>query len=176
MKSVIAIACRRIVAGFIFFACCSAAVAATAQTDADAAEWPIMPSRLQLPTPYGTLNVATSEYVYESRLRVNSEDVAPKVSGILNIAYAFSMPKSLAALVSINNGSNACPYMYRWVILDKSSYKVSPEFGSCSEQIKVSASGRKLTLTTPSIQKPDKIDIYVYDGKTIKHRTVATQP
>jgi hypothetical protein len=173
MNPVIAIACRRIVAGFIFFACSGAAIA---QAGAEASEWPAVPSRLQLPTPYGTLNVATSEYVYESRLRVDDQDVAPKVSGILNIAYAFSMPKSLAALISINTGSYGCPFMYRWVILEKSSYKVSPEFGSCSEQIKVSAAGRKLTLTTPNTQKPDKIDIYVYDGKTIKHRTAATKP
>lgn len=132
--------------------------------------WPASPSRLQLPTPYGTLNIAPSEYVYESRLQINDQDIVPAVSGILNITHAYSMPQAQIALVSINNGNTTCPVMYRWVVLEKSGYKVSSEFGSCSEHIKVSAKGRLFTMQTPSSQKPDKIDVYTYDGKTIKHR------
>ncbi|UYO92493.1 hypothetical protein [Pollutimonas sp. M17] len=135
------------------------------------ATWPVSPSRLNLATPYGTLQVATSEYVYESQLRIDGIDVYPVIRGILNITYAFKMPKAQVALVSINNGNNLCPIAYRWVVLQKSGYTVSPEFGSCNDQIKVSAKGRVLTLQTPNTQKPDKIDVYIYDGKTLKQRT-----
>ena len=137
--------------------------------------WPVSPSRLNLATPYGTLHVATSEYVYESALQVDDADVEPTIRGILNITYAFNMPKAQAALVSINKGNNGCPVMYRWIVLDENGYKVSPEFGSCSDQIKVTATGRLFTMQTPSTQKRDKIDIYTYDGKTVKRRT-APQP
>jgi outer membrane protease len=132
--------------------------------------WPVSPSRLALDTPYGTLNIASNEYVYESQLRINDDDINPSIKGILNITYAFSMPKAQIALVSINSGNNGCPVSYRWIILQKSGYTVSPEFGSCSEHIKVSAKGRLFTMQTPS-QNRDKIDIYTYDGKTIKRRT-----
>jgi hypothetical protein len=137
--------------------------------------WPVSPSRLNLITPYGTLHVATNDYVYESALRVNDTDVEPAIRGILNITYAFDMPKAQAALVSINRGNNGCPVTYRWIMLDEKGYTVSPEFGSCSERIKVTAKGRLFTMQTPNTQKPDKIDIYTYDGKTVKRRT-APQP
>src|SRR3546814_12494448 len=115
--------------------------------------WPVSPSRLHLSTPYGTLQVATSEYVYESQLRIDGAEVSPTVRGILNITYAFSMPTAQVALVSIGNGNNQCPIVYRWVVLQKSGYTVSPEFGSCSNQIKVSAKGRVLTLQTRSEER-----------------------
>lgn len=133
--------------------------------------WPVSPSRLHLSTPYGTLDVAPSEYVYESRLRIDKIDVSPAITGILNITYAFSTPKAQIALISINDGNNGCPVTYRWIALQESGYTLSPEFGSCSDQIKVSARGRLLTLQTPSYSAPGKIDVYTYDGKTIKHRT-----
>ncbi len=132
--------------------------------------WPVSPSRLLLPTPYGTLHVASNDYVYESRLQVDNTDVDPQVRGIINITYAFDMPTSRVALVSINTGNNGCPISYRWVVLEKSGYKMSPEFGSCNEQIKVTATRRLLTLQTPSTHTPNQIDVYVYDGKTVKHR------
>ena len=135
--------------------------------------WPVSPSRLHLPTPYGTLDIATSEYVYESRLRIDSIDVNPVIQGMLNITYAFSTPKAQVALVSINSGNNICPVTYRWIVLEKSGYTVSSEFGSCSEHIKVSANGRLFTMQTPSPQAPDQIDVYTYDGKSIKHRTTS---
>jgi len=137
--------------------------------------WPVSPSRLAFETPYGNLQVASSEYVYESRLQIDGADITPEVRGILNITYAFSLPKAQVALVSVSTGNNICPVAYRWVTLKESGYTVSSEFGSCSEQIQVSAKGRIFTMRTPNSQKPDKIDIYTYDGKTIKRR-IAAQP
>lgn len=157
----------RLVAISMLLAACNQAVGAAQP------HWPQSPSRLDLPTPYGTLGIKTSEYVYESRLLLNSTDISPKVEGILNIAYAFALPNAQAALVSINDGNNVCPISYRWVIMYSKGYSVSPAFGSCSDQIRVSVTGKKFTLQTPNNKKPDKIDVYVYDGKTIKQRTAS---
>lgn len=148
-------------------ACSLCAAATQAQHD----DWPSPPSRLDLTTPYGRLHVQTNEYVYESRLLVDGTDVTPKIEGILNITYAFNLPDAQAALISIAGGDTGCPIAYRWIMLNKKGYKVSPAFGSCSEQIKVSAVGRRFIVKTPAPQKPDKMDVYIYDGETIKQRT-----
>ncbi|HLU18441.1 MAG TPA: hypothetical protein VKZ66_00650 [Pusillimonas sp.] len=140
--------------------------AAGASTD-----WPSAPSRLALDTPYGTLQVTNNEYIYESRLRFNDADVTPEVQGLLNIPYAFSLPSSQIALVSIHTGDENCPVSYRWIVLQKDGYTLSPVFGSCSEQIKVTVKGNTFLVQTPSKQKPDKIDVYAYDGKNIRKRT-----
>ncbi|TCT02767.1 hypothetical protein EDC26_11742 [Paralcaligenes ureilyticus] len=156
----------RLIGVCIIFLTCARPVLATEAT------WPVPPSRLSLPTPYGTLDIKTSGYIYESHLTLDGVDLEPKIEGLLNITYAFSISKAKAfmALVSIGTGNNACPVSYRWVTIHKGGYKVSPAFGSCSNQIRVSARGRIFTLATPNSQKPDKTDIYVYDGKSIKHR------
>lgn len=122
-------------------------------------------------TPYGTLQVKNNEYIYESRLHFNNADVAPVVQGLLNIPYAFSLPSSQIALVSISTGNPECPVSYRWVVLKEKGYDMSPAFGSCSDQIKVTVKGNTFLVQTPSNQKPDKIDIYAYDGKTVRKRT-----
>jgi len=133
--------------------------------------WPPLPSRLKLETPFGTLGIHTSEYVYESRLHIDDIDIDPPIKGLLNITYAFSLPKSQIALISVSDGNNDCPVSYRWVVLEKDGYKVSPAFGSCSTQVKVSVRSGAFKLETPNSKKPDKIDVYVYDGKTIKTHT-----
>ena len=133
--------------------------------------WPETPSRLDFATPYGTLGIKSSGYIYESRLVINDQEIEPAVVGLLNITYAYKLRHAQAALVSINNGNELCPVSYRWVLLNKGGYKVSPAFGSCSDQIRVKAAGTRFTMLTPNSQKPDKIDVYVYDGKTIKQHT-----
>ena len=133
------------------------------------ANWPVPPKLIELPTPYGTLAVGDSEYVYESKLKLDDTLLEPTISGMLNIHYAFSMPDAQAALVSISRGNDSCPVSYRWVILRADGYTISPEFGSCSEHIRVSADSRKLTLQTPNPESPDTMDIYVFDGTSVKH-------
>ncbi|MYN14733.1 hypothetical protein GSY71_16455 [Pusillimonas sp. TS35] len=156
------------------FALAMALVGSVGQAHATApATWPPSPSRMELATPYGRLHVASSEYIYESRLLLDDDEISPAIRGLLNISYAFKRANALIALVSINSGSPLCPITYRWIVLDEAGHTVSPEFGSCSENIAVSASNRKLTLRTPSSKKPDKIDVYTYDGKTVKRSTTS---
>jgi len=138
------------------------------------ANWPIPPKLIELPTPYGTLAVGESEYVYESKLKLDDTLLEPTISGMINIHYAFSMPNAQAALVSISRGNDTCPVSYRWVILRADGYTISPEFGSCSEHIRVTADSRKLTLQTPNPESPDTLDVYVFDGTSVKHLTKRT--
>ncbi len=130
--------------------------------------WPVAPKLTELATPYGTLAVSESEYVYESRLKVNGTAIDPPITGLLSISYAFQLPDRQAALVAINSGNDACPVSYRWVVLKVDGYQVSPAFGSCSEHIQVSADSRRLTLRTPSRETPGEIDTYVFDGKEVR--------
>ena len=139
------------------------------------ANWPPPPQYSELPTPYGTLAVGPSEYIYEARLVLDGARLEPEIKGLLSILYAFSMPQSQAALVSISKGNESCPVSYRWVILKQDGYTVSPEFGSCSEQIRVSADSRKLTLHTPNPESEDLLDVYVYDGTSIKYATAPSK-
>lgn len=134
-------------------------------------QWPAQPKLVELPTPYGTLAVGESEYVYESHLHLDGVKVEPHISGMLNISYAFSMPQAQAALVTISRGNEVCPVSYRWIVLQADGYRVSPEFGSCSEDIRVTANSKKLTLQTPSQKLPGALDVYEYDGKTVTHST-----
>ena len=133
--------------------------------------WPAAPRLLELPTPYGTLAVSESEYIYEARLKLDGTELTPRISGLLHISYAFELPGRQAALVAISQGNNTCPVSYRWVVLRADGYEVSPAFGSCSENIRVSADAKHLVLDTPNPDSPDKTDTYMYDGKTITHRT-----
>ena len=144
---------------------------AISTASAAAPQWPAAPSRLVFDTPYGTLQVKDKEYIYESRLYLDEADIAPVIEGLLNIPYAFSLPSAHIALVSINSGDLECPVSYRWVVLRQNEYSVSQPFGSCSEHIEVTVQGRSFVVKTPSSQMPDKIDVYAYDGKTVRKRT-----
>lgn len=133
--------------------------------------WPESPSRLQLDTPYGELQVSSSEYVYESHLMLDLHKIQPVIKGLLNIPYAFSSPEFHVALISINIGDNDCPVKYKWIKLQKNGYAATPRFGSCSESIKVETQGTAFIVTTPNEQDPKELDTYVYDGNIVKKKS-----
>lgn len=133
-------------------------------------DWPAAPSRLQLETPYGHLHVSQSDYVYESRLLLDDEPIQPVVEGLLNIPYAYSSSRYHVALVSIDSGHSSCPVAYQWITLSAKGYDITPPFGSCSSAIRVAAKGTRFTLETPSQDTPGRVDVYVYDGKSVKKK------
>lgn len=132
--------------------------------------WSAAPKLNELPTPYGILAVSESEYIYEAQLLLDGDAIEPEISGLLNIRYAFELPGRQAALVSVSRGNETCPIFYQWVVLKADSYVVSPAFGSCSEDIRVSANIKTLTLETPSLDTAGAVDVYVYDGKNVKRK------
>lgn len=155
---------------------CAGLLATTAVAAPALADWQQPPSSTIFETPYGTLSVQASEYIYESKLYLGEAPVRPAIQGLLDITYAYEVADAHAALVAVSDGNAQCPIHYRWVVLNRSGYHISPPVGSCSKLIKVSAEGMLLTLTTPNAQDAGKVDIYGYDGKRIRKRTRAATP
>lgn len=140
---------------------------------AENSAWEAPPSALVFETPHGTLQVRTREYVYESRLYLNDTPVQPSINGLINITYAYQIDDTHAALIAVNDGNGECPVHYYWITLNKKGYELSPKLGSCSPHIRVSVQGTSLILATPNPQQANKVDVYTYDGKTIRKRTRA---
>ena len=136
------------------------------------AQWPAVPSRLQLDTPYGQLHVSASDYVYESYLMLDDQRIEPEVKGLLNIPYAFSAANFHVALVSVDTCSKNCPVHYTWIMLNETGYTATPPFGSCTDQIRVDTTPEGFTMLTPSVEHDDKLDKYLYDGKVVTVDTV----
>lgn len=137
---------------------------------ANSAPWPAVPSRTVLQTPYGTLGVRSNEYIYESRLMFRGQPVEPRISGIINITYAYKIADSQAVLIAVDTGSISCEITYYWIRINSKGYHVSEPFGSCSPEIRVDTEGTQLVLSTPSTERADKIDMWVYDGHTVRRR------
>ncbi|CAM5412238.1 putative protein OS=Eoetvoesiella caeni OX=645616 GN=DFR37_103448 PE=4 SV=1 [Eoetvoesiella caeni] len=156
---------------FALFSLLSMVMGSGSSVMAQSQTWPPLPSRLDFATPYGKLGIKSYEYVYESRLQIDDVEIRPPIEGLLNITYAFDLPDAEAALVSVSDGDLQCPFKYRWVVLHRKGYSVSPPIGACSEKIKVSVKGRRFFLETPNNQKADKIDTYIYDGKALTRRS-----
>lgn len=142
--------------------------------DREQSEWPATPSRLQLITPYGRLHISQSDYIYEARLLLNGQETVPSVMGLLNIPYAFSTADYHLALISIDSGEEHCPVKYKWVWLDTAGHHISEGFGSCSDRIRVFVDNNHFTLQTPNLEEPDKIDTYIFDGKTVVLQQLAS--
>ncbi|MER1966261.1 hypothetical protein [Castellaniella sp. GW247-6E4] len=132
--------------------------------------WPDPPFRNVLATPYGTLEVRTTSYVYGSALLLDGTEVEPPIEGLINISYAYRVGKRSVALISVDTGDRACPIHYHWIALDKSGHRVTKAFGSCSPKVRVSIHGRNLQLETPSADAPGKIDLWSYDGRSVRRR------
>ncbi len=132
--------------------------------------WPQPPSQLSLDSPYGTLQVSQSDYVYEAQLQLDAKIIAPELKGLINIPYAFKQSNNQTALISVDNGLGGCSINYHWVTVSSKGYTVSPAFGSCSAQIRVRHHGRTLIMETPSLDNPALIDEYRYDGRKISLR------
>ena len=104
---------------------------------------------------------------------LDDHEIQPLIKGLLNIPYAFSSTDFHVVLVSIDSGEQICPVTYKWITLNTEGYSATPRFGSCSEFIKVSAKGTTFTVVTPSEANPDELDSYVYDGKTVKKKSLS---
>ena len=152
------------------------ALAATLLASSPAmAHWPEPPSSVAFESPFGTLTVETSEYVYESRLYLNNKPIRPALQGLLDISYVYDLKDAHAALVAVSDGNPQCPVRYHWVVLKRNSYTVSPAFGSCSQQIKVSSKGARHIVATPSAQSAGQVDVYIYyDNRIEQYKRAAT--
>ena len=72
-------------------------------------------------------------------------------------------------LIAISKGSETRPVSYG-VVLSPGGHKVSPEFGSFRAD-QGQCRQPSADITRP-VRVPDKLDVYVYDGKTVKKKMV----
>jgi hypothetical protein len=132
--------------------------------------WPTPPSLTRLETPFGTLEVRETGYVYESYLTFDGKKVEPDISGLINITYAYRLNEARVVLIAVNSGSPACLVTYRWMTIRKGGYTLTEPFGSCSQDISVVTRGDRFVLRTPNKDKAGAIDTWVYDGHSVHRR------
>jgi hypothetical protein len=139
-------------------------------------QWPESPHRTVLETPYGTLAVRPSDYLYSATLTFNHTPTTPRMQGILNIPYAYVVGRRQMALVSLDSGQTSCPIRFYWVVISERGYHITEPFGSCSSDIRMSAKGRLLRMETPDPADPGKLDIWEFDGRKIRRIGPRPQP
>lgn len=132
--------------------------------------WPLAPALKALETPYGTLSVRDSSYVYESVLALDGQEIEPPIQGLISISYAYKVGPRSVVLISVDSGDPECAVRYHWIALSKSGYQVTEAFGSCSPKIRVEVQGQTLVLETPDADAPDRIDRWSYNGRSVKKR------
>ncbi|MDH5302121.1 MAG: hypothetical protein OEW58_12240 [Gammaproteobacteria bacterium] len=93
------------------------------------------------------------------------------------IAGTFSVSDSLLIVIAVSDGGNSCPAMYKIidVALDD-NVTISEEFGTCSDLIKASVSGNKITFNVPEIHKGGGEKIWTYSDGGLNKPPVATKP
>ncbi|CAM5213955.1 hypothetical protein CDEF62S_04461 [Castellaniella defragrans] len=133
--------------------------------------WPATPKRTALETPYGTLDIRASDYVYGATLTFNHTPTIPRLQGILNIPYAYDVGRKQMALVSEDKGIPDCPVTYYWVVISEQGYRLSAPFGSCSADIRLTVHGTLLSMETPSRDDKTRLDIWTFNGQKIRKRT-----
>ncbi len=131
------------------------------------------PSADGVTTPFGELTVS------DNVLLLNGKPVNPRVEGNNSLGFVAQVAlKNRRAVLVQNNGGTACPATYRWVTISDGSYVISPEFGSCSDLVKVATVSETLVVTMPGFagdlepaaerKRAARTKMkYVYDGKTL---------
>ena len=147
---------------------CLAALGATPAFGATPDEWPEVPKRATLETPYGTLSVRPSDYLYGATLTFDQAPTTPHLQGVLNIPYAYNVGKRLIALVSEDKGITGCPVTYYWVVISTTGYHISAPFGSCSASIRLSTRGSQLRMESPDAKNKDRLDVWTFDGRKVQ--------
>ncbi|MFM0504289.1 hypothetical protein [Paraburkholderia caffeinilytica] len=125
-------------------------------------------------TPFGKLSVSA-----DNVLMLDDKPVNPGAEGNNSLSFVAQVAlKNRRAVLVQNNGGTGCPAMYRWMIVSDGSYTVGPEFGSCSDLVKVSIESGALVVTMPGFAGPSEPTLeqkraarrhmkYGYDGKTL---------
>ena len=87
-------------------------------------------------TRFGTLAINPNN----PRLLFNGKPVLPGVEGnnSLSIVASYELGNADVVLVQ-NTGGSACPAMYTFVTLSKTSLRATPEFGTCSDIIRITS-------------------------------------
>lgn len=78
---------------------------------------------------------------------------AIEANNSLDLGEAIRIGASDVVLVT-DNGGTACPATHYFVTVTRFGVKVSPPFGTCSDQIKVKQNGNTISVSMPGFQGP----------------------
>lgn len=116
-----------------------------------------------LTTPYGAISISEDKV-----LLVNGKPTIPVVEGdfSLSVKQHTVFQSGYALLIMNISGGTACPAQYRWVLLEASGPKVTPEFGTCSDLVQVTQANNSLMVTMPNMADGRSV-LYAFDGSTV---------
>lgn len=114
-------------------------------------------------TPFGKVTIVNGK-----ELLINGNKLSPPVTGDwgLSIPWKSDLKNGYALLVMNNSGGTACPVQYRFVILNSGGYKVSNEFGTCSDLAKAAVLNDLPAVTMPELRTGNQ-KTFVFDGVSI---------
>ena len=119
-------------------------------------------------TRFGTLAVAADNV----SLQMNGKPVLPGVAGnnSLSIVANYELGNADVVLVQ-NTGGAACAAMYSFITLTKTSLRATPEFGTCSDIIRVTSDLKSAVTVVMIGNKPSEKVVFQYvDGRLMKSR------
>lgn len=119
-------------------------------------------------TRFGTLAVAADNV----SLQMNGKPVLPGVAGnnSLSIVASYELGNADVLLVQ-NTGGSSCAAMYNFITLTKTSLRGSPEFGTCSDIIRVTSDLKSaVTLVTVGNKPSEKVVFQYVDGRLMKSK------
>ena len=105
---------------------------------------------LRVRTRFGTFTLDG-----KSRLLFNGHLIEPvmRANSGIDVGTPFHIGDSDVVLVTIIGGT-ACPYLYHFVTVAKSTVKATPEFGTCNEALPVERHGDSISVTLHDYRGP----------------------
>ena len=134
----------------------------------------------QLETRQGLVRVEGGRSV-----TIDGKPLAIKADYSVDIVQKFETDTSTAVLFRKSDGGNACPATYQWLILGPGGYRVSDDFGNCSDLAEVSQLPGRYVVSLPSFDqmgptaKRTGTTTYIFDGsdiQTTEDRSVVSSP
>ena len=135
-----------------------------------AASKPVMSAAVSTPgtmqTPYG--NVSVDNDSMPPQLLVNGRPLKPSIEGNQSLQLLKQLQfQGNTAILLQDTGGSACPALFRWVLVGPHTISYTPEFGSCSDLVKLTSSAAALTLTMPD-PNTGTATVFSFDGLSLK--------
>jgi hypothetical protein len=120
--------------------------------------WPDAPYYEDMATRFGKLTT-NNDHI----LMLNGTPVEPSVTGDPYLAFTYRMPLREGEAVLMQNAhGSSCPAIFQWIFLSANGYRITPEFGACSDYVRVFSRDGNLVVQTPD--RGFRTHTYVFDS------------